>query len=207
MSTAVHNLATAGIAVEAMCFTDFPTETRPEAQATLAWIRALRSEIALFICGRFGLSHGSRVAAEPDAFGIEAIWHLNGDNWQTGLFYRGSVGKRKPRTTGETIDRHLDDLSAGWWLHDYPWAGALSTAHSLLYYAALGPDVFRRLAGTRRKPALPKKKDLATGILRYPPHGGDGVPQRGRYLGPPHPPSVRRQPGALRPVRHCPADR
>jgi hypothetical protein len=157
MTTAVQNLATAGIAVEAMCFTDFPTENGPEAQATLAWIRGLRRDIALFICGRFGLSHGSRVATQPDAFGVEAIWHLDGDDWQTGLFYRE---RREAKTADdrETIDRSIDDLSAGWWLHDYPWAGALSTAHSLLYYAALGPDVFRRVAGTRRKVVLPKKR-------------------------------------------------
>ena len=162
MTTAVQNLASAGIAVEAMCFTDFPTENRSEAQATLTWIHTLRNDIALFICGRFGLSHGSRVATEPDAFGIEAIWHLDGDDWQTGLFYRE---RREAKTAEdrETIDRHLNDLSAGWWLHDYPWAGALSTAHSLLYYAARGPDVFRRLAGARRKAALPKKRATPPG--------------------------------------------
>ncbi len=150
MTAAVENLAAAGIAVEAMCFTDFPTEDRPDAEATLAWIRELRQDIALFICGRFGLSHGSRVAAEPHAFGVDEFWHLDGDLWQTGLFYRE---RREAKTIGdrETVDRRIDDLSAGWWLHDYPWAGALSTAHSLLYYAALGPDVFKHLAGTPRK--------------------------------------------------------
>jgi hypothetical protein len=162
MTAAVGNLAAAGIAVEAMCFTDFPSENRSEARATLAWIRALRNDIALFICGRFGLSHGSRVATQPDAFGVEAIWHLRGDHWQTGLFYRE---RRESKTAEdrETIEGCVDDLSAGWWLHDYPWAGALSTAHTLLYYAALGPDVFRRLAGTRRSVALPQRKALPPG--------------------------------------------
>jgi hypothetical protein len=150
MTAAVENLAAAGIAVEAMCFTDFPTETRPEALATLNWIRDLRQKIALFICGRFGLSHGSRVAAEPAAFGIDTLWHLHGDRWRTGIFYRE---RRETKTDAdrERIDRQIDALSAGWWLHAYPWAGALSTAHTLLYYAARGPGVFRRLAGTRRR--------------------------------------------------------
>ena len=162
MTAAVRNLAAAGIAVEAMCFTDFPTESRREAQATLAWIRKLRREIALFICGSFGLSHGSRVAAEPAAFGVEAIWHLDGDGWQTGLFYR-EHREAKTENDRATIDRQVDDLSAGWWLHDYPWAGALSTAHTLLYTAAMGPDVFRRLAGIRRKVARPKREAAPPG--------------------------------------------
>jgi Radical SAM superfamily len=149
MTVAVKNLAAAGIAVEAMCFTDFPSETRREALATLDWVRELRQQIALFICGRFGLSHGSRVAAEAAAFGIDAIWHLEGDRWQTGIFYHE---RRESKTTAdrEHVDRQVEALSTGWWLHDYPWAGALSTAHSLLYYAAQGPEVFRRLSGIRR---------------------------------------------------------
>ena len=157
MTAAVRNLAAAGIAVEAMCFTDFPTETGAEAEATLAWLHALRADIALFICGRFGLSSGSRVAADPRAFGVGSVWHLQGDYWQTGIFYR----EQQPAKSGrecERIDRHVDALSREWWLHDYPWAGALSTAHTLLYYATLGPDTFKRLAAVRAPVVLPKGK-------------------------------------------------
>jgi anaerobic magnesium-protoporphyrin IX monomethyl ester cyclase len=162
MTAAVQHLAAAGIAVEAMCFTDFPTETRAEAQATLAWLRKLRPDIALFICGRFGMSSGSRVAAEPERFGVEDVWHLAGDHWQTGIFYHEHRAAKTERDC-EEIDRQVDTLSAGWWLHDYPWAGALSTAHTLLYYAALGPDVFKRLTATRRKIVLPKGNALPRG--------------------------------------------
>lgn len=162
MTAAVENLAAAGIAVEAMCFTDFPTENRQEAQATLDWIRALQQKIALFICGRFGLSHGSRVAERPEAFGIAEVWTLAGDQWQTGLFYRQTKAS-KSEADQAMIDRSVDTLSAGWWLHDYPWAGALSTAHSLLYYAAFGPSVFRRFAGAHRRARLPKSAALPPG--------------------------------------------
>jgi anaerobic magnesium-protoporphyrin IX monomethyl ester cyclase len=162
MTAAVQNLAAAGIAVETMCFTDFPTENRTEAKATLDWLRNLRPDIALFICGRFGMSSGSRVAAEPEKFGVEDVWHLTGDHWQTGIFYREHRAAKSEHDR-EVIDRQVDALSAGWWLHDYPWAGALSTAHSLLYYAVLGPDVFKRLAATPRKVVLPKGKSLPRG--------------------------------------------
>ena len=146
---AVQNLAAAGIAVEAMCFTEFPTETYAEADSTIAFIRERRSQIALFICGQFGLCHGSRVAQFPGNYGIEEIWCPEGDEFKTGLFY----DERFPSKSDEErkkLDQALDALSAGWWLHDYPWAGALSTVHSLLWYAKFGTDVFRRFAGTPR---------------------------------------------------------
>src|SRR5262249_49991894 len=62
VETAIANLASAGVAVEAMCFTDFPTETYREAIATIGMLRRLRDHVALFICGEFDLTHGSLVA-------------------------------------------------------------------------------------------------------------------------------------------------
>ncbi len=156
MQRAVKNLAAAGIAVEAMCFTDFPTETYADAAATLAFIRTLREQIALFVCGRFGLCHGSRVAHNPEAFGLQDIWHLQGDALQTGLFYE----ERRPSKTDDErqrLDLEIDALSQGWWLHDYPWAGALSTVHTLLWYARGRADVFKRLADTPGRIAQPPK--------------------------------------------------
>jgi hypothetical protein len=156
IKTALINLADAHIAAEAMCFTDFPTETVAEAAATLTFIENYREKIALFICGRFGLSHGSRVARHPEDYGIDQIWQVAGDELLTGLFYR----EQKPAKTEaqrEAIDRTIDVLSKKWWLHDYPWAGSLSTAHTLLWYARRGHTAFRDLAATPR-PAASKKK-------------------------------------------------
>ena len=39
----------------------------------------------------------------------------------------------------------MSELSSRWRLRRYPWAGALSTAHTMLWYARHGKDVFRRL--------------------------------------------------------------
>ncbi|UCD78799.1 MAG: radical SAM protein [Desulfobacterales bacterium] len=155
MQKAVKNLAAAGIAVEAMCFSEFPTETYAEANATIAFIDEMRDHISLFIFGRFGLCHGSRVACSPEDYGIQEIWCLKGDELQTGLFYE----ERQPAKSEferEKLDHAIDRLSAGWWLHDYPWAGALSTAHTLLWYARFGSDVFKRFADTPRRMAGPQ---------------------------------------------------
>ncbi len=145
MKDAIQNLASAGIAVEAMCFNNFPTETVKDAFHTIEFIRINKYLIALFINGRFGLSHGSRVASDPEDFGINEIWQVSGDDIGTGLFYR-MKGRERSIKDQESIDNAIDRLSAYWWLHDYPWAGSLSTAHTILWYNKKGPDVFRKSA-------------------------------------------------------------
>jgi hypothetical protein len=141
--TAVKNLASAGIAVEAMCFNNFPTETLRDALSTIEFIRKNKRYISLFINGRFGLSHGSRVALNPSEYGIKEIWQVTGDEIGTGLFY-SMRGKDRSITDQKVIDDAIDRLSAYWWLHDYPWAGSLSTAHTILWYEKRGNDVFRK---------------------------------------------------------------
>jgi len=155
MVGAVKNLSRSGIAVEAMCFNGFPTETSADAMATLGFIRELREEISLFICGRFGLWHGSDVALHPERYSIRRIWQMAGDELGTGLFYESEEPCRTFKEQ-EQIDRAIDRLSGQWWLHDYPWAGALSTAHTLLWYAKRGAGVFKKLASTPSQVVLPQ---------------------------------------------------
>ena len=138
-----------------MCFTNFPTETGREALMTTRFIEELRESIALFICGEFALTAGARVAQHPGEYGIRETWHVAGDEFSTALFYEEAAPSKTPADR-ETIDAAIDRLARSWWLHRYPWAGSLSTAHTLLWYDRYGVDVFRRLAGTRRKPAQPR---------------------------------------------------
>lgn len=139
---AILNLAGAGIAVEAMAFTGFPTENRPEALETLKLLRELRDSIALFICGDFYLTHGAAVAREPSRYGVAEVWQIQGDEIGTSLFWRPRVEAKTDRDR-EAIDAAIEALSKGWTLRSYPWAGALSTAHSLLAYARRGAGAFR----------------------------------------------------------------
>ncbi len=141
----VRNLAAAEVAVEAMCFTDFPTESYAEAMETLRFLEEERARIAAFIVGEFDLTHGSLVAQDPARFGLVETWQLDGDQLGTGLFYE----EARPPKRGdepERVDRALDRLSSRWLLRRYPWAGSLSTAHTVFYYARFGAGVFRELA-------------------------------------------------------------
>ena len=141
----IDHLAAAGIAAEAMCFTGFPSETLEEALDTLRFLDERRETVAAFLVGEFDLTHGSLVAQSPERFGIREVWQVEGDTFGTGLFFDEEI----PTKCGDQpaqLDRALDNLSRGWLLRRYPWAGSLSTAHTVLYYDRYGRDVFRRLA-------------------------------------------------------------
>jgi len=166
MAGAVEQLAAAGIAVEAMCFTDFPTETRAEALATVRWLAARREQLSLFMFGEFALMHGSRVAAEPRRFGLAEIHGVAGDELRSGIFFREQRTAKSERDRA-AVDAAIGRLASGWQMRSYPWAGSLSTSHTLLWYDRFGPGVFRQLAAGTDRPldrwrTARAKYDLAT---------------------------------------------
>lgn len=163
MEQAVRNASEAGIAVEAMCFTDFPTESFEEAVETLRFIERNRERLSLFICGSFELVGGSPVARDPAAFGIGKVWHVEGDRLKTGLYYEPAVPWKTARERG-LIDGEIDRLSRFWRLSPYPWAGSLSTAHTLLWYEQSGPRAFRNPLGARPGPSRGGGIGLPRGI-------------------------------------------
>jgi anaerobic magnesium-protoporphyrin IX monomethyl ester cyclase len=145
---AVEHLAGAGIAVEFMCFIGFPTESFQEAMATIRLIETLHDDIALFVCGEFALVPGALLAQRPADYGIAEIWKAEGDEFTKALFYREKRLSKQVREQ-DKINAAIDALSMRFWLHKYPWAGSLSTAHTLLWYAHFGPDAFRRASAGR----------------------------------------------------------
>ncbi len=177
---AIESLAGANIAVEAMCFTDFPTENAREAMATVAFVDSLKDKLGLFICGEFDLTKGSLVAQDPSQFGIEETWRVAGDELGMGLFYQERKDPKSPEER-QRVDEALTKVSRNWRLEHYPWAGALSTAHTMLYYARFGPDCFRGFArhakgtvpGAQPK-VFPSRFDVLT-ILEHAPQTEGGL--------------------------------
>ena len=145
LEAVIQNLAAVGVAVEAMCFTDFPTESHADAMATLELLDTHRGAIALFMCGRFQLTSGSAVADRPADFGVREIWHVVGDAHRNPLYYEERQAS-KTAAEADDIEARLDLISRHWQLHDYPWAGSLSTAHTLLWYERFGAQIFKQLA-------------------------------------------------------------
>ncbi|MGK3992624.1 B12-binding domain-containing radical SAM protein [Sorangium sp. So ce1024] len=176
VSDVIDHLASAGVAAEAMCFTDFPTETHAEAVATLDFLRARREALAVYIVGEFGLTHGSLVAQAPERFGIDEVFALEGDELGLGLFF---VPREPWKTDAERadVDARLADLSRGWTLRSYPWAGAVSTAHTILQYDRFGPGVFRDRAARRPPEGVPGAEALERG-LRFDPRAAEQAEAR-----------------------------
>ncbi len=162
----IDRLASAGIAAEAMCFTEFPTETHDEALETLEFLADRREHVAGYIVGEFGLTHGSLVAQEPSRFGIRETWELDGDELGLGIFFAPEAPWKTDDERAD-IDDRLAELSAGWRLRSYPWAGAVSTAHTILYYERFGPGVFRDLAARPLPAEAAPKRMIAA--LRFDP--------------------------------------
>jgi anaerobic magnesium-protoporphyrin IX monomethyl ester cyclase len=144
----IVRLGAAGVAAEAMCFTDFPTETADEAVETLRFLGDLRDDVALFIVGEFDLAHGALLAQDPAKFGLADVWQLEGDELGLGLFYEEAHPSKSERDRAR-VDAALGRLSSAWLLRHYPWAGAISTAHTVLYYERYGQEAFRALAPTK----------------------------------------------------------
>jgi hypothetical protein len=124
--------------------------------ATVRWLEQLSGEIALFILGEFDLTPGSLVAQTPGEFGLTETWRVRGDELGIGLFYEE---KRAPKTAAdqEKLDAAIGRLADGWLLRRYPWAGSLSTAHSILWYDRFGPDAFRRMRNRRSSIETPER--------------------------------------------------
>lgn len=153
VSYVIDRLAGAGVAAEAMCFTEFPTETRDEALETLRFLSDRRDRVAVYVVGEFGLTHGSLVAQDPSRFGVRETWQLAGDRLGLSLFFEPERPWKDDDDRAE-VDEALGALSRGWTLRPYPWAGAVSTAHTLLYYARFGSGIFRSSASRGRAPGV-----------------------------------------------------
>jgi len=174
----VDRLAAAGIAAEAMCFTEFPTETHDEALQTLDFLDDRSDRLAVYIVGEFGLTHGSLVAQSPAQFGISETWELEGDHLGLGIFF-APITPWKTDDERADVDDKLQELSTGWALRTYPWAGAVSTAHTILYYDRCGPSVFRDLAQRGLdEEILGARTNLFEADLRFDPRAASRAEER-----------------------------
>ena len=77
------------------------------------------------------------------------------------------------------MNDQLEELSAGWALRTYPWAGAVSTAHTILYYDRRGASVFRDLAARGlREEILGTQKKAFQDDLRFDPRACSRAEER-----------------------------
>jgi anaerobic magnesium-protoporphyrin IX monomethyl ester cyclase len=134
----IHNMWRAGIAVQVMGFTGFPSETYEEAMETVERLRAMRHKWTLGGLGEFLLTPGSFVAKDPGRFGIDNLHSRPGCDIDRGLEFRDLAGTVSADQQAD-IDRektslHLTQI-------DRPWLGGVDTPHSYFYHARFGTDL------------------------------------------------------------------
>ncbi|MBN1685197.1 MAG: radical SAM protein [Spirochaetales bacterium] len=150
MQAVIRRVSEAGIAAEIMCFYGFPGETFAEAMETVELVNELDGLMSLFMFGEFSLSRGSAVAAHPESFDIEEVWTVKGDEIGSALFFT-PLHEWKSEKELMSLDEAIRVLADQWAMRSYPWAGSLSTAHTLLRYDRNGPSAFKN-AGNNRTP-------------------------------------------------------
>jgi hypothetical protein len=138
-----RNFHAAGIATEWMTFTGHPGETLEEALETVDWIERERDAIDLFIVGEFGLQAGSPIAQAPEEFGVRDIRLAEGDDFGLIPLY-DTVTPPLDRRESERLAHAVDRVAGGYTLRAYPWAGAVSTHHSLLSFIHAGQRAFAK---------------------------------------------------------------
>jgi hypothetical protein len=159
----------AGIATAWMTFSHHPGEKVQEGLQTARLITQQRQAIGLFILGRFGLTSGSDIAARPEHYGLGPLFYCRADDFRLFPLFE-DLHQRSPRGE-QKIEDAVARLSQNYFLDHYPWAGAISTHHTFLYFLKFGQDVFKQLhEKAKHAPPKPSKRlapDLA-GLWRRP---------------------------------------
>ncbi|UCH96817.1 MAG: B12-binding domain-containing radical SAM protein [Candidatus Aminicenantes bacterium] len=148
----IKNLSDAGICVQVMSFLDFPTETPGEAMETIRFISANKEHISLFTLGDFELLPGSRVFRNPQAYGITNVGYGKGDEFKILCLYKEKK-ESKLETDAYFIDSAYLKTAEEYAGLEFPFAGAVSTNHTFLYFEHFGKDIFKNpgLQGDRGK--------------------------------------------------------
>ncbi|HET9281734.1 MAG TPA: radical SAM protein [Candidatus Angelobacter sp.] len=143
MRVTMKNFASSDIACQLMAFTDFPTETEQEKEATRQFIRENQPYWSAGGMGTFLLTGTSIIARNPEKFGIELIEVKDVDS-PRGVAYRlvNEAGQRLGLTeaSDSSFDNDGDIFPA---IMGRPWAGGTDSLHTMIYYNAFGKDFFK----------------------------------------------------------------
>jgi hypothetical protein len=138
----IKDLYNTGVATQAMGFFGFPGETEEDAEATVTFLEDNAEYLSYYVMGLLMVVPGSRMHEEPQKYGVSSISYEG-----NALMAPLPVWRSNSRISADSVNRlyhrlsRLEDVFA---INDYPYAGALSTNHSFLYFET-GPDVLKRL--------------------------------------------------------------
>jgi anaerobic magnesium-protoporphyrin IX monomethyl ester cyclase len=150
----------AGIGVQIMGFTGFPTETLQEARDSVSFLRDNRDLWTFGGLGEFVLTPGAIVAKQPDRFGITGIRPFEGADINRSLLFDEPITER-------ARDQVLAD-KLGLYMGEYPrpWVSSTDTPHTFFYHDRYGTGVRDLLErSVRRGPEDEEREFVVDGEL------------------------------------------
>lgn len=176
MGETMKNFAAAGIAVQLMAFSDFPSETTSEKAETHRFIREHDSYWSAGGLGTFLLTGTAIVAKDPARFGVSLVEREDIDVLRA-LDYKVDQDPRDDQSRAlltEERDASFDSHGGIFpQLLGRPWAGGTDSLHSMIYYDAYGRSFFRDHAASSDERAIPDFNEqlrscelVLTGVVR-----------------------------------------
>jgi anaerobic magnesium-protoporphyrin IX monomethyl ester cyclase len=138
----MKDLYDSGVATQAMGFFGFPGETEKDAEETVAFIEDNVDSLSYYVIGLLMIVPGSRMHEEPEKYGVSSISYEGNQLMAPLPVWRSDV-----RISAAAVNRlyqRISRLENVFAINDYPFAGALSTNHSFLYFET-GPDALKGL--------------------------------------------------------------
>ena len=142
-----------------------PDGDLPRGDGHLALPRGAKDAVALYIVGEFDLTHGPPSRSTRRASAFARPGSSTATSSARGLFYEERRASEARRRRGK-LDAALDRLSGGWRLRRYPWAGALSTAHTVLRYERLAAGRVPRASSLAAVAPSARARRARPGALR-----------------------------------------
>ncbi|MGE5803808.1 MAG: B12-binding domain-containing radical SAM protein [Gemmatimonadota bacterium] len=165
MRESIRNFADAGIAVQLMVFSGFPTETSDDRRETIEFLAQCGDHWSNGGLGSFVLLDGSIIAKAPQRFGIR-LRPINGCDINAIRAFEFV----EPEGTDARDDEHITAYARRLFPRSFPrpWAGGADTLHSMVYYHRHGRAFFRThpLADPAHPPVPVKDEALVNSTTR-----------------------------------------
>lgn len=148
----ISAMTNAGIAVQMMGFTGFPTETADEAMDTIAFLQDNRENWSLAGLGEFVLTSGSIIARQPERFGITNMRPMAGSEIARSLDYDEPISQQAAEVVAKS------KAKVNHTRFKRPWVGGIDAPHTYFYHDRHGT----RLLTNLRRELLGSGTDGAT---------------------------------------------
>lgn len=151
MGDTMRNFAEAGIAVQLMGFSHFPTETPAERKETVQFIQLHKDSWSVGGIGKFVLTGTALVAKNPEKFGLKLVEPKGADVVRS-LGYELKNDSKRRMLSAEDGDESFEN-GAGFFpaRMGRPWAGGTDAFHSMIYYDIYGRNAFKDIPQASRR--------------------------------------------------------